>query len=89
MTGVSCFFTKLNHVSSYHQLLVLASDRWRTSYRVQLGQFEWNVAVVPFGLQGSSSLLMHVMNEALTSGWDPRRERPDRWAGALVYMDDC
>ena len=45
-----------------------ASDRWKTSFRSQLGQFEWNV--VPFGLQGSSSLLMRVMNQALTVGLD-------------------
>ncbi len=52
-----------------HQLRVRASDRWKTSFRSQLGQFEWNV--VPFGLQGSSSLLMRVMNEALTVGLGP------------------
>ena len=43
-------------------------DRWKTSFRSQLGQFEWNV--VPFSLQGASSLLMRVMNQALTVGLD-------------------
>ena len=43
-------------------------NRWKTSFRSQLGQFEWRV--VPFGLQGASSLLMRVMNQALTVGLD-------------------
>ena len=50
-TRGSRFFTKLDLASSYHQLRVRDSDRWKTSFRSQLGQFEWNV--VPFGLQGS------------------------------------
>jgi hypothetical protein len=54
----SCFFTKLDLASSYHQLLVLAL--WKTSLLLQLSQSEWNV--VPFGLQGSLSLLMSVIN---------------------------
>ncbi len=52
---------------SYHQLLVLASNMWKTSFLSQLSQFQWNV--VPFSLQGSVSLLivlMQVINEALS-----------------------
>ena len=38
------------------------------SFRLQLGQFEWNVVL--FGLQRASSLLMRIMNQALTVGLD-------------------
>ena len=41
-TRGSRFFTKLDLASSYHQLRVRAADRWQTSLRSQLGQFEWN-----------------------------------------------
>ncbi len=66
--GGSRFSTELDLASSYHQLRVRASDRRKTSFRQQLGQFEWNA--VPFGLQGASSLLTRVINQALTVGLD-------------------
>ncbi len=57
-TRGSCrFFTKLDLANSYHQLRVRACDRWKTSFCSQLGQFKWDV--VPFVLQGASSLLMY------------------------------
>ena len=42
-TRGSCYFTKLDLASAYHQLGVREKDRWKTSFRSQLGQFEWNV----------------------------------------------
>ncbi len=39
-TRGSCFFTKLDLVSSCHQLRVRASYRWKTSFRSRLGQLE-------------------------------------------------
>jgi hypothetical protein len=41
-------------------------DWWKTSFRTQLGQFEWQVML--FGLKGSSSVLTRVMNAAMTKG---------------------
>ncbi len=82
-TWMSHFFTKLDLASSYNQLRVRPADQWKTSFQSQLDQFQWNV--VPFSLQGASSLLMRVMNQALTVGltfpragsappWRPRQD---------------
>ena len=48
--------TKLDLASSYCQLRVLPTHRWKTSFWSQVGQSEWNF--VPFSLQGASSMLM-------------------------------
>jgi hypothetical protein len=49
----SGFFTKLDLASSYHQLRVRASDRWKTSLLSQLGLFRVELNVVSFRLLGS------------------------------------
>ena len=36
-TRGSCFFTKLDLASSYHQLCVRAADRWKTSFAADAG----------------------------------------------------
>jgi hypothetical protein len=64
----SRLFTKLDLASNYHQLRVQSANQWKTSFQSQLGQFGWNV--VPFDLQGASSMMMSVMNQALTIGLD-------------------
>ena len=53
------------------------ADWWKTSFRSQLGQFEWKV--MPLGLQGSSSVLMRVM---MTHGLHPAAPGPDPTAGS-------
>ncbi len=76
---------KLDLAISYHQLRVLTADRWKTRFRWQLGQFEWRV--VPFGLQGASSLLMRVMNQALTVGLDfPGDQTPNPATAAAAAV---
>ena len=65
-TRGACWFTKFDLAQGYHQVRLRDSDSWKTSFRSQLGQFEWRV--MPFGLQGSSSVLMRVMNAAMTKG---------------------
>ncbi len=64
-----------------------ASDRWKTSFRSQLGQFEWNV--VPFGLQGASSLLTRIMNQALTVGLDFPGDQTAGPAGPTAIQARC
>jgi hypothetical protein len=66
---------------------VLASDWWKTSFQSQLGQFEWNV--VPFGLQGASSLLTRVMNQALTVGLDFPGDQTAGPAGQTAIPARC
>lgn len=93
-TRGSTFFTKLDLASAYHQIRLRKSDRWKTSFRSPLGQFEWTV--VPFGLQGSSSVLMRVMNAAMTKGLTGHPGGRGGVPGStgplnrcvVVYMDD-
>jgi transposase InsO family protein len=65
-TRGACWFTKFDLAQGYHQVRLREADWWKTSFRTQLGQFEWKV--MPFGLQGSSSVLMRVMNAVMTKG---------------------
>jgi hypothetical protein len=62
--GSSCF-TKLDLASSYHQLRVWFSDRWKTSFRSQLGQFD-SVRVECGTVWFEGFFLMRVMSQALT-----------------------
>ena len=51
-TRGAAFFTKLDLASAYNQFQIREEDRWKTSFRCPLGQFEWNV--MPYGTQGAS-----------------------------------
>ena len=99
-TRGACWFTKFDLAQGYHQVRLREADWWKTSFRSQLGQFEWKV--MPFGLQGSSSVLMRVMNAAMTQGLHPTEGDTAPSGGVrgipgaegplhrsvVVYMDD-
>ena len=65
-TRGAAFFTKLDLASAYNQFRVREEDRWKTSFRCPLGQFEWNV--MPYGTQGASSVLQRYMNRIFRAG---------------------
>ena len=65
-TRGACWFTKFDLAQGHHQVRLREADWWNTSFLSQLGQFEWKV--MPFGLQGSSAVLMRVMNAAMARG---------------------
>jgi hypothetical protein len=69
------WFTKFDLAQGYHQVLLREAYRWKTNFRSQLGQFEWKV--MPFGLQGSSSVLMLVMNASMTCSLRANTVKPE------------
>ena len=83
-TKGATIFSKLDLASAYHQIQIQEADRWKTSFRSALGQFEWNV--VPFGLQGAPSILMRVMRASLSKGLDGRPGPLNRCC--IIFMDD-
>ncbi len=85
--------TKLDLAHGYHhQVRIRESDWWKTSFRPTIGKFAWKI--MPFVLQGASSVLMRVMNSAmskdlhLSSRW-PSQEpagHPDNFPGGKWVM---
>ena len=65
-TRGAAFFTKLDLASAYNQFRVREEDRWKTSFRCPLGQYEW--IVMPYGLQGASSVLQRYMHRIFRAG---------------------
>ena len=73
----SRFFTKFDLAGRFHQLRVRAADRRKTSFRSQLGQFEWNVVRRTGALRSTGRFLPA---DACHEPGADRRPRLRRWS---------
>ena len=79
-THGACWFTNFDFAEGYHQVLLQEPDWWKTSFRSQLGHFEWEGhALRPAGLVRCP----HARHERRHDA-GPSRGRRRRFAAALL-----
>jgi len=73
----SCWFTQLDLVAAYHQILIATADRQRTAFATTFGLYEWRV--LPFGMANAPSQFLRMMKSIL---------EPMKCKFMVMYLDN-
>ena len=75
--GIAKYFSKLDLLKGYHQMLIPEKDRHKTAFKTRYGLFEYTV--LPFGLCNAPSVFTQLMHSVL---------RPYLDKFVISYLDD-
>jgi len=75
--GGAKYFTKLDIKDAYHNIRIRAGDKWKTTFSIKLGTYEY--LVMPFGLCNAPAAFQRWINEVLMEHID---------MCCIVYLDN-